>query len=244
MTAVFIHGVPETAEIWDEIRANCARSDTIALELPGFGTPLPDGFVPEVDATKEFYTGWIIEQLERIGEPIDLVGHDWGALLAQRVASVRPDLLRTWACGGGPIDATYVWHETAKAWQTPELGEQIMEAMTEGVLAVAFTSEVGATAAARMASHIDDMMKRCILTLYRSAIDVGAEWQPAVDALGDTLPAAVIWGANDIYAPPLMGERLATRIGASLHVLDCGHFWPLAAPLAAADALRDLWERA
>ena len=51
--------------------------------------------------------------------PVDLVGHDWGSLLVQRVVSLRPDLIRTWACGNGPVDTEYVWHDMAQQWQTP-----------------------------------------------------------------------------------------------------------------------------
>ena len=238
MPAVFIHGVPETHRIWDAIRAECGRDDTIALALPGFDAPLPDGF----EATKEGYAAWLIDQIETIGEPVDVVGHDWGCLLTQRIVSVRPDLLRTWACGGGPVDVDYVWHDTAQAWQTPELGEQVMAAMTPEMLAIALQPELG-DAATEMAAHVDETMKACILPLYRSAIDVGREWQPAVDALGPQRPAAVIWGRDDIYAPVAMGERLAARVGASLHVLDCGHFWPVLQPTAAAAALMELWSR-
>jgi pimeloyl-ACP methyl ester carboxylesterase len=237
--AVFIHGVPETHRVWDPIGAHCGRSDTVSLALPGFGTPAP----PAWPGTKEAYASWIVDAIEAIGEPVDLVGHDWGCLLAQRVASTRPDLIRTWACGGGPVDETYVWHDTAQAWQTPELGEQLVAMMTPELLGAALAEEMDATAAREMASHVDDEMRRCILALYRSAITVGAEWQPAVDALGAARPAAVIWGRADRYAPLVMGERLAHRIGAPLHVLDCGHFWPVVRPAEAAAALAELWSR-
>ncbi len=49
MPAVFVHGVPETHLIWDPIRSKVSRKDTIAVDLPGFGAPVPSGF----GATKE-----------------------------------------------------------------------------------------------------------------------------------------------------------------------------------------------
>ncbi len=84
MPAVFIHGVPDTYEVWNRLRAKLSRTDVIALALPGFGSPLPKGF----RATKEEYVDWIIGQIEQQGEPVDLVGHDWGCIWVARIASL------------------------------------------------------------------------------------------------------------------------------------------------------------
>jgi pimeloyl-ACP methyl ester carboxylesterase len=66
---------PETHHLWNDVREGLGRKDTIALACPGFGTPRSTGFA----ATKEAYVDWLVAQLEKIGEPVDLVGHDWGA---------------------------------------------------------------------------------------------------------------------------------------------------------------------
>ena len=238
MPAVFVHGVPETAAIWNDIRSALQRTDTVALALPGFGCDPPSGFV----ADKEHYVDWVISQLEGFDEPVDLVGHDWGCLITQRVVSLRPDLVRTWAAGGGPVDATYVWHETAQVWQTPGVGEEFMAMMTPELLAAALVDELG-PAAADMAEHVDERMRACILTLYRSAVDVGREWQPAVEALGASRPALVLWGRDDTYAPPEMGRRLAARVGAEFVELPCGHFWPVLEAQSVAAHLERFWTR-
>src|SRR5687768_14742801 len=93
MPAILVHGVPDTQHVWDGVRRHLTRSDVEAWNLPGFGAERPAGF----GSTKEEYADWLIERLERIGEPVDLVGHDWGCILTLRVASLRPDLVRTWA---------------------------------------------------------------------------------------------------------------------------------------------------
>jgi pimeloyl-ACP methyl ester carboxylesterase len=234
MPAVFVHGVPDTWRVWNAIIDESGRDDVVALALPGFGAPLPDGFVP----TKESYAGWITARIEALGEPVDLVGHDWGSLLVQRVASTRPDLIRTWAAGGGPVDEQYVWHDIAQRWQTPGTGEDVMAATTPETMAVALESQLGHDAAVEMAAHVDDTMKSCILSLYRSAVTVGAEWQPAVDALGAARPALVLWGRDDVYAPPEFGRRLAQRVGATFVPLDGGHFSRAAADGGRASAGR------
>ena len=78
MPAVFVHGVPDTECMWDPLVEILDRPDTVQLSLPGFGTDAPDDWT----ATKEEYAAWLEGELEGIGEPVDLVAHDWGALLA------------------------------------------------------------------------------------------------------------------------------------------------------------------
>ena len=181
---MFVHGVPDTHRVWSDVLDHLHRDDVLTPDLPGFGDEPGPG-----EPTKEAYVEWLVGQLEAVGEPVDLVGHDWGSILVVRAATTRPDLIRTLAFGGGPIDETYAWHDIARLWQTPEVGEQVMtgitpETMGPGLEAVGLTAGQAAVAAA----HVDDEMKRCILGLYRSAIHVGDEWGPGLD--GFARPAA------------------------------------------------------
>ncbi|HET8943624.1 MAG TPA: alpha/beta hydrolase, partial [Dehalococcoidia bacterium] len=121
MPAIFVHGVPETERLWDGVRERLARKDTVAVSLPGFGVDTPEGFA----CTKEEYVAWLTGEVEKAGEPVDIVGHDWGALLTARLVQLRPDLVRTWTIGGAAIDEGYDRHPMAKMWQTPGLGEQV-----------------------------------------------------------------------------------------------------------------------
>jgi pimeloyl-ACP methyl ester carboxylesterase len=68
MPAVFVHGNSETTAVWEPLPAKLAavRSDLICLSPPGFG------------ATQADYRDWLVEELTALGEPVDLVGHDWG----------------------------------------------------------------------------------------------------------------------------------------------------------------------
>src|SRR5262247_1235568 len=126
MSVVFVHGVPDTQLVWDAVVSRLDRRDVLRVSLPGFGCSVPDGF----SATKEAYVDWLIGELARLPGPIDIVGHDWGALLTVRAVSVRPTLVRSWAAGGAPLDREYVWHQAAQAWQTPGLGEKVMAGTT------------------------------------------------------------------------------------------------------------------
>jgi pimeloyl-ACP methyl ester carboxylesterase len=241
MPAVLVHGVPDTERSWDRLRAGMDRTDVVALSLPGFGCPRPAGF----GATKEEYAAWLEVEVAAFGEPVDLVGHDWGSILAQRVASVRPDLIRTLAVGSGPLDRTYMWHDMARAWQTPGVGEQIMEGM-RGMEPADLAAGLAAGGApedlARIeAEHVDATMAECILELYRSAVTVGDEWQDAVEAM-PARPAVVFHGGADPYVGTEIAEQIAARLRGELVVYDgCGHWWAWERAAETAATLTRLW---
>ena len=241
MPAVFVHGVPETHRIWNGVRSHLSRKDVITPDLPGFSAPVPAGWT----ATKEEYAAWLITELEKESQPVDLVGHDWGALLTIRVVSLRPDLVRTWAIGGGAVDEGYTWHPVAQMWQTPGMGEQFMAGLTpEAMQTVLTDAGVGKEDAAQLASHVDDdLMKDCILKLYRSAVNVGKEWGPDTDRV--STPGMLVWGKDDPYMQLSFAEKLAKRTGAKMTVLDgVGHWWPLERPKEVAETLESFWASA
>ncbi len=236
MPAYLVHGVPDSHELWDAVRAGLTRSDVVAPDLPGFGVPLPSGF----GCTADDYADWLIDDIARLGAPVDLVGHDWGSLLVQRVAALRPDLVRTLAFGNGPVDAEYHWHDMAVAWQTPGLGEQMMEffggeTAVDGLVQSGMPRDYAAAAVAR----VDAVMKAAILKLYRSATDIGARWEPAMHDV--RCPTLVIWAVDDPFVDARFGERAAERLQGRLLRLDGGHFWPVARPLEVAKALNEFW---
>ena len=238
MTAVFVHGVPETAGVWGPLTDRLA-GNVVAVSLPGFGTPLPEGFEP----TKEAYAEWLTGELASIDEPIHLVAHDWGALLSLRVLAGRPANIASWVLDFGNIDDDFVWHDLARLWISPG-GEDFMEAMLDMsvedravMLAGAGVPESGSL---DMAAGIDSTMAGAILSLYRSAVNVGAEWGPRVDQI--TGRGMILQATNDTYGTPERIARLAARTGADVAPLEgCGHWWMLDDPAGAAALITDFW---
>ena len=237
MAAILLHGVPDTSHVWDDVIARLSRHDVQALSLPGFGIDVPPGFT----ATKEAYFDWLVGVLERLDGPVDLVGHDWGCMLTARVASLRPDLVRTWAGGSGPISANYEWHAWAAIWQTPGRGERWMEELDPATFAAQLASNgVPVIAARDAAGRMDGTMRECILRLYRSALGVGAEWEADLGRV--VAPSLVFWGARDPAVPLRYGVDLASRLHAHRMLeLDAGHWTPLERPAELASALERHW---
>jgi pimeloyl-ACP methyl ester carboxylesterase len=245
MTIVLVHGVPETPEVWDPLRAELGRSDVEAVRLPGFGAPRPTGF----GATKEEYVAWLVSELERIGSsgPVDLVGHDWGGGFVVRVVSTRPDLVRSWVTDAGAIgDPGFEWHDFAKIWQTPDEGEAFFAqqlatpADESGAVFEAFG--VPADRARRLAGWADEEMAECILTLYRSAVDVGQEWGP--DFCDIAAPGLALLPTEDPFLSA-DGSRLAAgRAGVDVvELAGLGHWWMLQDPARGAAVLTDFWAK-
>jgi pimeloyl-ACP methyl ester carboxylesterase len=243
MTVVLVHGVPETAALWEQLRGALGRNDVEALSLPGFGVPRPDGF----GATKEEYVDWLVGELEsrQGGDPIDLVGHDWGGGFVVRLVSTRPDLVRSWvtdAAGVGDVD--FEWHDFAKIWQTPGAGEEFWDAQLNASLeeraAVFELSGVPHDGAMGLGAGVDRTMADCILALYRSATEVGKEWGP--DFADVPKPGLVLVPAEDPFLVADSARAGARRAGASVTELPgVGHWWMLQDPKRGVAALQEFW---
>ncbi|MEM7276129.1 MAG: alpha/beta hydrolase [Actinomycetota bacterium] len=246
MTVVFVHGNPETDAVWGPLVDALAAhgiDDTVRLSPPGFGAPA----AADWPATTAAYVSWLIGQLEAIGEPIDLVGHDWGAGHVFGLLAERPDLVRSWAADcAGLLHPDYVWHDLAQVWQTPGAGEEAVAGMvalsaeerTELYLGLGLPDSV----AAPMSAGLNEDMARCVLALYRD----GA--QPALRQLGERVSAAalprglVIDATEDPYVDSALGAEMAIRLGAeTLRLEGNGHWWMTEDPAAAASGLARFW---
>jgi pimeloyl-ACP methyl ester carboxylesterase len=243
MPAVFVHGVPETAALWDPLLTHIDRTDVETLALPGFGCPRPDGFT----ATKEAYVDWLVGELEQRqgGEPIDLVGHDWGGGFVVRLVSTRADLVRSWVTDAGGLGSeAFEWHDFAKIWQTPGEGEAFWESQlalsTEergGVFELFGVPHDGALA---LAAGIDETMAGCILDLYRSALTVGKEWGPDFHDIAK--PGLLVVAPDDAFGSPDWGRNAGAKTGARVaELVNVGHWWMLQDPAAAAAAITEFW---
>ena len=247
-TKVFVHGNPETSAIWsllvNELHKN-GINKIVLLSPPGFGAPTPKGW----GATVAEYRDWLLNELDKIDTPIDLVGHDWGAGHVFGVLATRPNFVRTWATDcGGLIHSDYRWHDAAQGWQNPDIGEKMvagMVAMSAEQFADYFSS-LGMTReiAAQVKKDVNDEFARCILGLYRDAA------QPAMIKLGERFAVAspqnglVIIAANDHFAGTAeqMQEVAASVKAKVANIPDAGHWWMIERPALAASILIEHWK--
>lgn len=238
---VFVHGVPNTPAIWQPLIDRLGEPVTAPC-LPGFCGPAPDGF----GGTKDAYAQWLVRLLEsryESGGPVDLVGHDWGALLTLRAASLRPDLIRSWTICGAAIDPAYRGHLIARLWNMPGVGELVMAISSRTAMERGFRSGgLPAELARQEASAWSPPMRRAILALYRSAngLRFAGDW---IDRLRD-LPGRglVVWGSHDPYVSVAVAERFAQRHACKLHTeADAGHWQIVERAPAIAEVLLTHW---
>jgi pimeloyl-ACP methyl ester carboxylesterase len=248
MTTVLVHGNPETAAIWDLLVAQLRAlgdDEPVRLSAPGFGAPVPDGF----NASFDGYRDWLIGELEAIGEPVDIVGHDLGGSHVLSVAMTRPDLMHSWAVDTvGSLHPDYVWHDLAKLWQTPGEGERsiagLLAATVEQRASFFAANGMADPPATAVAAGFDAAMGDCILTYYRQAV------QPAMVQRGESLAAAaarpglvVIATADTLVGTVAQRREMAAVAGAQVAELDgLRHWWMTEDDgRAGARALHDFW---
>jgi pimeloyl-ACP methyl ester carboxylesterase len=115
---VLVHGNPETAAIWGPLIEALGLEGIMTLSPPGFGAPVPVGFV----ATTDDYLGRLVAELERLPEPVDLVGHDWGVMWCGPRSIDPTSSARGSSTSGAAWAPDYEWHDTARVWQTSGAG--------------------------------------------------------------------------------------------------------------------------
>jgi pimeloyl-ACP methyl ester carboxylesterase len=219
--------------------------DAVALALPGFGTARPDGF----SGTKDAYAEWLGETLNRFDEPVDIVGHDIGALLTMRVASAFDVPLRSWAVDVANIfHPEFAWPERVHDLQARGVGEEMLRTAREAdpddprsTTARLIDAGVPRELARVIGAAHDDVMSRSILDFYRSAVpNVAAGWWK--DITGSTRSRGLVLLLPDPPETEAMSSDVAERLGAETARLeDLNHCWMAEEPEVVAPALERFW---
>lgn len=244
MTVVFVHGLPETKDIWGPLREILDR-ESISVALPGFGTGRPDGFT----ATKDAYADWLGEILAQVDKPVDVVGHDIGALLTMRVASAFEVPLRSWVVDVADVfHPRFAWPKRVRDFQTPGVGEEMLrtsrQAHPDDPQSTA-SRLVGAGVPRELAEEIgrahDEVMSQSILSFYRSAApNVSAGWWGEI--ADPTRSRGLVLLLPDPPEFEAMSLEVAERLGAETARLDgLNHCWMAEAPQVVAPVLQRFW---
>jgi pimeloyl-ACP methyl ester carboxylesterase len=234
---VLLHGFPQTASAWEPFAAllNAAGYRTIAPTLRGYAPAArPRGRLAYRSSKLVGDLAALVAALG--GEPVHLVGHDWGALLAWSTAARRPELVRSLLAVSVPhyaafVRALFTSDQLWRSWyivlfQLPLVPELLVRRFPEGFAARLRGSGMGA-------EEVDRVWREVVgtgaltgaINWYRGLVvsDQRAMSRPV------TVPTTFAWGDAD----PLLGRAGAdgtarfVRAPYALEILPgAGHWIP------------------
>ena len=197
----------------------------IAPDFPGAG-----GSPPIRPGTWENH----IEALERFRRALGLdrvllVVHDWGGLIGLRWACDHPDAVSALVITDTGFFPDGQWHGMAEVWRKPGSGEDMMRMIDDRT----FRRLMSTTSSAFDDEALDEYArcladwerKEAALELYRSGdFEKLHAYDGKLAELG--VPALIIWGSLDPFAPVSGAYRFARMLpGARLVLLeDAGHW--------------------
>jgi haloalkane dehalogenase len=225
--ALFLHGYPTSSFLWRNVlpAAAAAGYRAIAPDLPGFGdsaADLPGTWERQVEHVERFRRALGLEQ-------VVLGVHDWGGLIGLRWACDHPAAVR----GLVIIDTGFFpdgrWHGMAKSLRTEGEGEQLLANLNRDLFGMALRQISPALPDEAIdefwKAYGDEQRRQSQLDLYRSGdFSKLARYDGKLAALG--VPAVIVWGAKDEFAPVAGAYRFQKQLpDARLVILDdAGHF--------------------
>lgn len=217
---VLLHGFPEFWWGW--------RHQVTALAEAGHHVVVPDlrGYnLSEAPAGAPAYRLEVLVEdvaglVDGIGvEQVDVVGHDWGAVIAWRFAAQHPELIRRLVAMAGPhpdvLLRSALSHPLqllrssyAGLFQLPWLPEAALRAADFALLrrTLTSTSAPGTFSEADLDRHVEAWSRPGSLTAmlqYYRALRLGRGSSPAVRV---TTPTLVLWGEDDAFLDTRVGE--------------------------------------
>jgi haloalkane dehalogenase len=226
-TALFVHGYPTSSYLWRNVLPAVAAAGcrAVAPDLPGFGdspADLPGTWERQVANLERFRQALGLDR-------VILGVHDWGGLIGLRWACDNPSAVEALVITDTGFFPDGRWHGMAKTMRTEGEGEQVLANVNRDLFAMALRQiSPGLPDDAVdefFKAYGDEDRKRNQLDLYRSGDFEKLEpYRGKLTALG--VPARIVWGAKDEFAPIGGAYRFVKELpDAELVVLDdAGHF--------------------
>ncbi|MET7812812.1 alpha/beta hydrolase [Streptomyces sp. NPDC005395] len=259
--ALYVHGLGGSSQNWSALMPLLdGVVDSEALDLPGFGdSPPPD----DGDYSITGHARAVVRHLDAAGRgPVHLLGNSLGGAVATRVASARPDLVRTLTLVSPALPEIRVQRSALPTGLLAVPGvvqlfnrltrEWTAEQRVRGVRALCYgdpervTQEGFRAAVEEMERRLRqpyfwDAMARSARGIV-NAYTVGGQqglWRQAERVLAPTL---LVYGGRDQLVGYRMAQRAARAFRDSrlLTLPDAGHVAMMEYPEAVATAFREL----
>jgi len=228
---VFLHGVGGGHHAWEHQVPyfGALGYPSHAWDQPGYGhSPIVEPYdLEHISAALAL----LIESLG--GEPVVLVGHSMGGLIAQETYVRYPQYIKAMAlCFTSP----------AFAGGNSEFTKQFIAARIGPLDQGKTMAEIAAKLIPTMGSHsklAEQIMAGVPPDTYRKAVQLLTTFDRRKELAEIKVPTLLIAGSEDKTAPPTVMEKMAGKIPGSEYVLldGCGHLGPMDQPDAFNDAL-------
>ena len=227
-TVLYLHSAPTSSDDWLPF---LERSGGLAPDLLGFGRSGKGG---NLVYTLPAYARFLESVLRAAGvERVTVVGHGWGAAIGLAFAQRHPEQIeRLVILDAVPLLDDFRWPKLIRGLQRPAVGELAMGSVNRRLLARALragTVNPEAWTDERVElvwEQFDQGTQRAILRLHRSVDAAG------LAAAGDQLgalrrPALVVWGEQDPWLAPSLGQAYTRRLPqAELELVTGAGHWP------------------
>ena len=250
---VLLHGFPEFWYSWrHQIPALATHFRVVAMDMRGYNESEKPSSLEEYTVGK--LVGDVIGVVRGLGEQqAVIVGHDWGGVVAWRVAMMFPELVKRLIILNAPHPAarhTRGFHDLGqmrRSWYMfffllPEIPEQVLSRNNFEILrSFAFGTAVrrGAFSESDIEAYVASWRKPGGLTgginYYRA--NVSASYWLSLGRLPELpkirTPTLQIWGEEDPYLGKELTEGTAEFVDATyrLHFIpNCGHWVQQEAP--------------
>jgi pimeloyl-ACP methyl ester carboxylesterase len=213
---LLLHGFPQHAGMWDRVlpALHAAGCRTLAYDQRGYS---PGASPSEVDDYRlAECAADVLAILDELGwRRVDLVGHDWGALVGWQIASIAPERLRSLTAVSipHPLALQDTLRDSAdqrsrsayiRLFRVPGKAEEVL--LEDD--AARLRSMLAGCPRDRIDSYVQPMRRPVALT---SALNWYRAMSPA-DNLGlgpVAVPTTYVWGDRDIAIGPAAAARCA-----------------------------------
>ena len=228
---VFLHGVGGGHHAW-ELQLPYFGGlgyPSHAWDQPGYGH---SQIVEPYDL--EQVSAALARLIESLGdEPVVLIGHSMGGLIAQEAYVRYPKLIKALAlCFTSPAFASGS-SDFTKQFIAARIGP-LDQGKTMAQIAAQLIPAMGSSS--KLAIQI---MSGVPSETYRKAVHLLTTFDRRKDLANIKVPALLIAGSEDRTAPPAVMEKMAQKIPGAEYILlqGCGHLGPMDQPDAFNDAL-------
>jgi 3-oxoadipate enol-lactonase len=229
---VFLHGVGGGHHAWEHQLPyfSALGFPSHAWDQPGYGhSPMIEPY------DLEHVSASLARLIESVGEgePVVLIGHSMGGLIAQETYVRHPTLIKALALcftspafAGGSSDFTMQFIAS-------RIGP-LDEGKTMAQIAAKLIPTMGSNS--KLAQQI---MAGVPPDTYRKAVRLLTTFDRRKELASIKVPTLLVAGSEDKTAPPSVMEKMASRIPGAEYVLlhGCGHLGPMDQPEAFNDAL-------